>query len=47
MNNYLMLDGKKYEMSNDLIDALRSRVEPEPEDKSPFEREHKYFFVTS
>lgn len=38
MENYLMLDGKKYELSPELANALRSCVEPEPEEKSPFER---------
>lgn len=39
MDNYLMLDGKKYELSPELANALRSCVEPEPEKKSPFLRE--------
>ena len=38
MDNYMMLDGKKYELSPELVNALRSRVEPEPEKKSPFAR---------
>ena len=37
-DNFLMLDGKKYELSPELANALRSCVEPEPEKKSPFER---------
>ena len=37
-DNYLMLDGKKYELSPELANALRSCVEPEPEKKSPFAR---------
>ena len=37
MDNYLMLDGKKYELSPELVNALRS-IDPVPEKKSPFER---------
>ena len=37
MENYLMLDGKKYELSDDLIDALRPAL-AEPEEENPFER---------
>lgn len=37
MENYLMLDGKKYELSPDLIDALRGGTLEE--DESPFSRE--------
>lgn len=37
MENYLMLDGKKYELSPDLVNALRS-VDPVPEKQNPFER---------
>lgn len=37
MDNYLMLDGKKYELSPELVNALRPAV-AEPEKKSPFER---------
>ena len=37
MENYLMLDGRKYELSPDLVNALRS-VDPVPEKKNPFER---------
>ena len=37
-DNYLMLDGKKYELSPELANALLSCVEPEPEKKSPFAR---------
>ena len=36
MENYLMLDGKKYELSFDLIDALRGGT---LEEESPFSRE--------
>lgn len=47
-DNYLILDGKKYELSPELANALRSCVEPEPEKKSPFERKEDeiYFFIT-
>ena len=38
MDNYLMLDGKKYELSPELANALLSCVEPEPEQRSPFAR---------
>lgn len=46
-DNYLMLDGKKYELSDDLIDALRPAL-AEPEKKNPFERKEDeiYFFIT-
>ena len=47
-DNYLMLDGKKYELSSELANALRSCVEPEPEKNSPFERktdDEGYFYV--
>ena len=44
MDNYLMLDGKKYELSPELAYALRSCVEPEPEKKSPFERKEDEIF---
>ncbi len=37
MENYLMLDGKKYELSPDLVNALRS-VDPVPEKQNPFAR---------
>lgn len=37
MDNYLMLDGKKYELSPELVNALRS-IDPVPEKKSSFER---------
>ena len=49
MDNYLMLDGKKYELSPELANALLSCVEPEPEKKSPFEREEDeiYFYIGS
>ena len=43
-DNYLMLDGKKYELSPELANALLSCVEPEPEKKSPFEREKDEIF---
>lgn len=46
-DNYLMLDGKKYELSPELANALRSCVEPEPEKESPFERHlnARYFHI--
>ena len=49
MDNYLMLDGKKYELSPELANALRSCVEPEPEKKSPFEKElsREYYYITT
>lgn len=49
-DNYLMLDGKKYELSPELANALRSCVEPEPEKKNPFERvdlRSRYYYITS
>ena len=36
MNNYLMLDGKKYELSPELVNALRS-IDPVPKKKSSFQ----------
>lgn len=47
MENYLMLDGKKYELSPELANALRSCVDPEPEKENPFERhlDANYFHV--
>ena len=47
MDNYLMLDGKKYELSPELANALLSCVEPEPEKISPFERHlnARYFYI--
>lgn len=51
MENYLMLDGKKYELSPELANALLSCVEPEQEKKeSPFERTEPrlpYWFIDS
>lgn len=44
MDNYLMLDGKKYELSPELANALLSCVEPEPEKKNPFERKNNEIF---
>lgn len=46
-DNYLMLDGKKYELSSELANALLSCVEPEPEKKSPFEKKEDeiYFYI--
>ena len=49
MDNYLMLDGKKYELSPELVNALRS-IDPVPEKKSPFERTEPrlpYWFIAS
>ena len=49
MDNYLMLDGKKYELSPELANALLSCVEPEPQEKSPFERgeiRSLYYYIT-
>lgn len=46
MENYLMLDGKKYELSPELVNALRPAV-AEPEKKNPFERckGSKYYHI--
>ena len=47
MDNYLVLDGKKYELSSELVNALRS-IGPVPEKKNPFERtidDKAYFFI--
>lgn len=46
MENYLMLDGKKYELSPDLVNALRS-VDPVPEKETPFARalNKRYFTI--
>lgn len=37
MDNYLMLDGQKYELSPELVNALRS-IDPVPEEKKAFAR---------
>lgn len=46
MKNYLMLEGKKYELSPELVNALRPAV-AEPEKKNPFERceGSKYYHI--
>ena len=49
-DNYLMLDGKEYELSPEPANALRSCVEPEPEKESPFDRgngTHVYYYIDS
>lgn len=49
MDNYLMLDGKKYELSPELVNALRS-IDPVPEKKKAFARnggEDCYWYIGS
>lgn len=49
MDNYLMLDGKKYELTPELVNALRPAV-AEPENESPFDRgngTNVYYFIDS
>lgn len=47
-DNYLMLDGKKYELSDDLIDALRPAVaEPEKESSFQWDIGKNYWFIGS
>lgn len=47
MENYIMLDGRKFEVSNSLSDLLRGVVK-EKEKDSPFERVDgtEYYFIT-
>ena len=45
MENYLMLDGKKYELSPDLVNALRG-VDPVSEKQNPFSRNRGEKFFT-
>ena len=49
MDNYLMLGGKKYELTPEPVNALRPAV-AEPENESPFDRgngTNVYYFIDS
>ena len=48
MDNYLMLDGKKYELSPELVNALRS-IDPVPDKKSSFQWDfgENYWYIGS
>lgn len=50
MENYIMLDGKKFEMEDSLVELLRGVVsEKEEEEESPFAQVYDklYYFITS
>lgn len=48
MGNYIMLDGKKFEIGAELAEMLAQAVKKEPEKRSPFDRQaggDRYYYI--